>query len=357
MKHDLPMSLTATLHSADDPAVAVEFAGFVAQCPGATYLQDAGWPGYAPDGGGRHGYALAMVRDPAGQPVLAGLLRRTGLPGGVALGAFRRGPLVRRVSDLAPGLSALLPVLRTAGYASVTLNPRWYDDDAEACEAALADLGATVVEDPRQTLHNVTGLVDLDRSPEEILAAGSKSLRTLIRKLDRQGLSIRQMTEADLALYAEWRKAFVADRGMSVAGQPSVAAQLAHVREKGGLAAMAELNGAPCGAFVAFRDGDRILPISDAWADPRINLPRGYLFLWALIHTGQGMAGLRWLDVAGISDQTRLMSRDPEAAKRAAQRDEFKMRFRPRVVAMPRIHEFVLRPMLHRLAMAAKGKR
>jgi len=346
--------MAADLGACTDAALAAEIKAFAATCPGASYLQDPDWPAFAPDGGGRHSYRMATVRDASGALVLAGLLRRTSLPGGVALGAFRRGPMTRCPGDLVPALTALLPRLKAAGFASVTLNPRWYDDAALTCEAGLAELAATPVAADRQTLHNITGLVDLDAPLDEILAGFSKKCRPVIRKLEKSGLTVRAMTGADVETFAAWRAAFVADRRMSVAGQPSVSAQFDYVRETGGLAAMADLNGETVGAFIGFRDGDRILPIADAWADPNARLPRGYLFLWSLIRAAHAQGGIRWLDIGGLSDQDRLRARDPQAAEAAARRDDFKMQFRPRVVTLPRVHEIVLRPMTHRLVMAAK---
>ena len=72
-----------------------EFGRFVAECPGRTYLQEPDWPEHAPRDGRRTRYAHAIVRDGAGAVAAAGLLRLTVLPGGGAMGAFRRGPLVR----------------------------------------------------------------------------------------------------------------------------------------------------------------------------------------------------------------------------------------------------------------------
>jgi lipid II:glycine glycyltransferase (peptidoglycan interpeptide bridge formation enzyme) len=349
----IPMA-TAALAPADDLALRREIAAFAADCPGNTYLQHPAWPDFARRRA-RQDYRLATVRGPDGALLLAGVLRRTALPGGHALGAFRRGPLVRRLEDLAPALSVLLPQLRGAGFLSVTLNPRWYDEEADACERTMRDLGARVVPSDRQTLHARTGLVDLDRSEEDLVASFSKTGRTHIRRLGRAGLSVRPLTDpAEIASMIAWFDDFARDRGMSIAGLPTVPSQLDYIRAHGGAAMAVDLHGAFFGAFTGLRDGDRLLPVANGWRDPNGRHPRSYMMDFALMRAGREMEGVRWLDLGGLVDERTIEGRPEAEVEAARRRDDFKMRFNPEVVRLPRIHEFVLRPTLHRLAMLAK---
>ncbi len=345
---------TAALQPVDDPALRQELAAFAASCPGATYLQDPNWPDFARRKA-RQDYLYATVRGQGGELLMAGLLRRTSLPGGHSLGAFRRGPLVRRLEDLAPALSVLLPKLQRAGFLSVTLNPRWYDDDADACEQAMRDLGAQVAPHDRQTLHARTGLIDLDRSEEQIVASFSKSCRLHIRRLGREGLSVRPLTDpAEIETFIGWFDNFARDRGMSISGLPTVHSQLDHIRAYGGAAMAMDLHGKFFGAFTALRDGDRLLPFANAWCDPNAPQPRSYMMEYALMREGRRMEGVRWLDLGGLSDERILEGRPKPEANAARRRDDFKKRFSPWVVRLPRVHEFILRPTLHRLAMLAR---
>lgn len=260
------------------------------------------------------------------------------------MGAFRRGPVCRSVEDLQPALAALLPVLGRAGVISLTLNPRWEDEVADRAEAIIAGLGGRLVPPERQSLHALTGLVDLGQPFEERLATFSRSVKGGFKKLDKLGLTVRPAEgEGDLALYAEMLDKTRAALELAVEGQPDARAQRDFVAKKGGLFIMVEKDDQPVGAFVLFRDGPRLMPIADGWAEMSNAIPRGNLVLGSALRAGtEALDGVRWLDIGGLTD--------PETAENergAGGRDKFKMGFGPRVVRLPKIHEIVLRPILH----------
>lgn len=323
---------------------------FCQAAEGYSYLQDPDWIAHAPaPAGGRHDYRHVQVLDDAGGLMAYGLLRRTRLPGGYALGAFRRGPVTARPQDLGPVLDALLPALTDQGYIAVTANPRWQDADADLAEAALrgdARSGrpeGTVARPARQRLHSATGLIDLSTEYSSLLAACGAHARRKLRKLEKMQIAIRPVEgQGDWDLFRQWRDRFAKDRSLDLRGQPGLEAQQAWVAARGGDFAMIEVDGAPFGAFSMLRDGPRLLNVGLAWADPNTKLPRSYIAYWHVLrqdHTGPGAP--RWLDVAGLADP-RVKRQDPGAEGR----DTFKQGFPMKRVRLTRVHRFVLRPAL-----------
>lgn len=330
-----------------------ELAEFAKTCPVRTYLQDPDWPSYAPSKK-RHSYQIAMVRDAAGGLVLAGVLRKTRAALGLSIGAFRRGPLTQTPDDLDAALPPLLEALKAQGVVAVTLNPRWTDAQADACEGVLNQLGATLLPDARQTLHCYTGLVDLRPDRDKLIAGLSKRYRANLRKIERMPLRFRPMTDADITLYRNWNAAFVESRDYDASGLPGPGAQVRYVREKGGVASLVELDGAPAGVVLGFADGDRILPVGNGWADPRLKLPRIVLVFWHLMEEGKRQ-GLRYLDVGGLSAPDAKTGQADAEQGSAEARDQPKMNFGPQVIRLTRAHEFVLRPVQHKAIRLAKS--
>lgn len=328
-----------------------EHLDFAQAAPCYSYLQDPDWPAYAPKRK-RHSYLWAGVRGADGGLCLTGVLRRTALAAGYWQGSFRRGPLTATPQDLQPALKALLPLLRARGCTALTLNPRWTGADCAAAEAAMAAAGAAPAPPGQQTLHSVTGLIDLTASYDDILQRFSRTTRQSIAKLGRIGFTARLSEDAaDIALYGEWLRSFYASRNMDAAGQPSAEAQAAFVRDKGGILATAWHKGEKAGVFVLFRDGDRLIPIGNGWADPKSRLPRSYLLIDAAIRIAkERMPGIRWLDLGGLSGP----GEDGPAG--AQGRDAFKMRFAPEIIQMPQVHRIVLRPAIDRLAQTIRNR-
>lgn len=315
--------------------------------PGYSYLQDPDWPDVMQGEGGRHSYRHVLVERDAGGLAAYGVLRLSPVPGGLALGAFRRGPVVAAPADLEPVLRVLLPALRNAGLITVAMNPRWEDAEAETVEQVLARLGGQVAPPARQRLHSCTGLIDLAPVPEEIFAACTAHARRNLRKLDKLGLTLRPVADgAEMVRVRDWTEAFARARDLTTRGLPGLEAQRDWIARHGGALVMVEAEGAPVGAFSLLRDGPRLLNMSNGWADPDARLPRSYLVYWYAIRRWAGNAepdGPRWLDLAGRDDP-----RVPRSDAGAEGRERFKDGFPQRHVVLPRMHRFVLRPLLAR---------
>lgn len=342
--------MRARLSPVLDPQDRARAQAFCRASAGYSYLQDPDWIDVAPRGG-RHDYLHVELLE--GEELRGyGLLRRTRLPGGYALGAFRRGPVTANPEALAPALDALLPELARRGFVAVTANPRWEDDDADRAEAVMASAAkdrpvGTIARPGRQNLHSVTGLIDLSLGPDAILAACNSHTRRKLRGLEKRDINVRPLSgAADLELFHRWQGHFAADRGLDLRGQPDLEAQQRWVAARGGDFALIEIDGAPFGAFSILHDGPRVLNVGLAWADPGSKLPRSYITFWHAIrrYGAEAMAGEdgpRWLDVAGLTDP-RVARADPGAEGR----DRFKLGFPMRVVRLTRVHNFVLRPAL-----------
>lgn len=318
---------------------------FCCASPAYSYLQDPGWPELWAGEKSRHRYDHVTVTAEDGRLASYGVLRRTALGGGLALGAFRRGPVTARPEDLAPALTAMLPELRRCGIISLAVNPRWENARGDVVETILGSLGARVAPAKRQRLHSRTGLIDLTGPADQLLAACDSHTRRQLRKIERLGLSVRPMqTDRELALFDDWFDAFCRDRGLDRGGLPSLAAQRHWVENRGGDCAVVEWDGKPVGAFTLLRDGPRLLNLAVAWADPNARLPRSYIVYWHAIrkYAGrQGDAAPRWLDTAGRIDPR---VHRPDAG--AEGRERFKTGFPQIEVTLPRVHQFALRPLL-----------
>ncbi|RVV98472.1 GNAT family N-acetyltransferase [Mesobaculum littorinae] len=337
------------IHALPDAATRAAALNFVQASPAYSYLQDPDWPEVAPRNNRRHAYRLVTMSDAAtpdgcpGPLRLVGVLRLTRLAGGYATAAFRRGPVTATPGDLFPLLADLLPALRGAGVVSLTLNPRWSGEAARIAEKALAAHGARPLPEARQTLHTRTGLVDLSGTLDDIYARFGAKMRRQLRAIPKAGLTTRPVRDAaDLAWFDACVAAFRDTRGFEGAGHPDAAGHLDWVRRRGGSFNIVEHEGRVFGGFVTYRDGDRALPVSVAWAEADSKLPRTFIaFDTAIRDAVTDPHPPRWLDMSGLS-RPEAQARDPAAARR----DSFKMRFRPEIVDLVPAHEITLRPLL-----------
>lgn len=317
---------------------------FTTLAPLRSHLQHVDWPHYAPRGR-FHSYRWVRVLGPEGDIRLFGILRLTRAPVGPALATFRRGPVTRSVADLAAGLGELLPELRRRGIVSLTVSPWLADEEADACEAMLVNLGAEQASAPQ---HSVTGLIDVTRPFEAVVEGLSRTARRKFRSIERADIAVRPLSgEAEIARFATWNAAFHASRGTDGRGQPPIPQMVAFCRDHGGYACAIEHEGRMVGAFAACLDGDRLSVLTEGWDDPHSPLPRAWIYLREMIAEGVRRADVAWVDLAGLATGDEI----DDAAQR---RNDFKGLFNPRVVRLVRPHRFVLRPLAHRFAARLK---
>ena len=315
------------------------FRDLVARSLVASYLQDPDWPQYAPRKA-RHDYLHVTVGRPGEPLLLAGVLRRSRLPGGLSLGSFRRGPLTAAPSDLALALPPLIARLRRMGLLTLTLNPRWTDEAIAPAAAALRRIGAREVPFDRQTLHQETAVIDLDADLETIRSRFQSNIRTKLRKAARAGVATLPLTDpAAVADFDRWLRDLAGRTGYDTSGLPDAAAQVAHARACGGVAGEVHLDGTRVGVFIGLRDADRLLFTAPGWSETSTNLPRLPIVIDALIAEGLRIPGVTAVDLGGV------MPADRRGADSAADnRERGKHQLNPRIIRLLPMHEVSVVP-------------
>ncbi|QQA43555.1 hypothetical protein [Pelagovum pacificum] len=330
----------AEITSSVSPEERLAYARFVSESPAACYFQEPDWPDYAPKAG-RTDYLHCTVRDDTGALRLYGLLRRTRLAGGLWIGAFRRGPVTATPDDLTETLPPLLTAIRKEGCLTLTMNPRWEDDEADRATARLDALGIGVASEDRQTLHDHTGLVDVRRTPDELSKSFSPNHRRQVKQAHKKGYLVTDDPGPDPGPTLSRFLGVLEDRrNFSLAGAPSGPGQIAHAQAKGGIVAGVWRNGERIGLFTGLRDANRILFMAGGWQDPDAAFPRSPLILDYLVSrtAGGALPGVDFVDVGGLSPE--------DAPDEETSRDRVKMRVSPRRVRLVQVHEIDLRPAL-----------
>lgn len=119
------------------------------------------------------------------------------VPGGAAEAFCLSGPVCDDPADLIGFLQAIRHHPAFARVGRLRITPYWLDAAAEQLAADLGADGWTVFEpEPFRR----TGLVSLDGCIEEILGHFSKSARREVRRAERQGVTLRQVTQETEAL-------------------------------------------------------------------------------------------------------------------------------------------------------------
>lgn len=320
---------------------------FLRGAPFAAYQQTLGWPAAVPRHG-RRAWRLFVARD-GGRIVGAGVVRVTRLAAGAWLGTLPRGPIVHDPAHLAPVLAALERVLRADGCCSVRIGPRVRGRDLPAMAEAMRAAGYSPLRAAEQALHQVTGIVWLDKPEQEVLAGFKQRGRRALRAADRSGVTIRPVADdGDLERYQQLLDAFGAARpGYDRSGQPDARGQAALIAAAGGQMLLAERAGATIGAHAWVRQADEAIWLSLATVD-RDGASPGYPLLWAGMRAAR-MQGCIGYDLAGLPDDDEPL----DAGERG--RLQFKTAFAPHRRQLPAAHELPLAPLKHRVLVGARA--
>lgn len=318
---------------------------FLAASPATSYMQRLSWPTLAPLSRLQRFRYLWCERD--GDLVLGGVVRFTKLFPGRYLAVFPRGPVVRHISDLGPCLPQVKESLRRAGASTVLMNPRWEDRDALEVHRTLVEHGFNEVPRAEQAMYPITGLVDLTRPEEDILASFKQRCRRHLRGAARKGLTVRPAaSEEDAARLKKLVVEFGLDKGLDVGAQPDLMDQWRFVQAEGGVFLLAEVEGQLVGGHVAFREGSRAVWMVMASTPVMPKLPRSYNLLWEALRLMKGL-GCAEFDLAGVPFEG-----DEDEGKQ--KRQFFKAAFNPRVAHLVPIHAAVLRPLSHAFLFRAR---
>ena len=338
------MTLDAILEPLPRCSDAVD--AFLRASPFAAYQQTLAWPAAIP-GHQRRDWRLFTARD--GKRIVgAAVVRETQLAMGAWLAMLPRGPIVHDPARFGAVLAALKPVLREAGCCSVRLGPRVRGRDLPDVAEAMRGAGYTPLPENEQALHQVTGIVWLDKPEADVLAGFKQRGRRALRAAEKAGVTVRPVeTEADLERFQRLLDAFGAARpDYDRSGQPDARGQAALIAATGGQMLLAERGAGVIGAHAWVRQADEAIWLSLATLD-RDGASPAYPLLWAAMR-GARAAGCIAYDLAGLPDE------EPQDIGERG-RLQFKMAFAPHRRQLPPACELPLAPLRHSVLIGARS--
>jgi lipid II:glycine glycyltransferase (peptidoglycan interpeptide bridge formation enzyme) len=338
------------IHAALSPALcdddARAFDAFLRDGPFAAYQQSRAWAAVAPAHSRR---AWCFFRAFDGEELVgAGVIRSTRLAMGYLLASLHRGPVVHDPDRLEPVLRALCRALRAERYCSVQLAPRVRGRMLPAMAEALRAAGFAPLPPARRPLHNVTGIVWLDKPEEEVLAGFKQRARRAIRQAEKAGIAVRAVTGAeDIARFQRVLGAFAAARpDYDMSGQPDAIGQARLIDALGGAMLLAERDGEAIGAHAFVRQADEAIWLSLATVERGGGASPSYPLLWEGMRRARA-AGAVGYDLAGLADEA-----SDDAGE--AGRNQFKTAFAPLRRVMPPVQMAALAPVPHTLLYGAR---
>ena len=230
--------------------------------------------------------------DGARRAGVAQVLLKAG-PLGITLAYAPRGPLVD-AADLPDAIGALAAALAGERCAGLLVDPEIAT--SPEIEAALGRSGARpagVFVQPRRTL-----LVDLERSPEELLAAMRKKTRQYIHKAEREGVITEETRDLDRFL-AVLAKVAARDR-FAIHDRSYFETLLAAFGDAAHLS-ISRVGPEDDGALLAVRIGDRAWELYGGWSGAHGESRPFYLLKWRSL-MGMKQRGARRYDMWGLSE-------------------------------------------------------
>lgn len=234
-----------------------------------------------------------VIEDGARRVGVAQVLLKS-LPLGITAAYAPRGPLVE-AADLPEALRALGSALASERSASLLVDPEL--PPTPELESALARSGARpagVFVQPRRTL-----LMDLTRTPEELLAAMRKKTRQYIHKGERDGVVTEETRDIDrflavLSKVAARDRFAVHDRAYfeRILGAFGDAAHLT----------MSRVGSEDDGALLAVNIGDRAWELYGGWSGAHGEARPFYLLKWRSL-MGMKQRGVTRYDMWGLSER------------------------------------------------------
>lgn len=338
------MAIRAVLSPTLGEGDALAFDAFLRDSPFAAYQQSRAWALAAP-AHARRNWCFFRAYD-GDALVGAAVVRGTRLAMGYRLGALHRGPIVHDAGRLGEVLLALKRALRAENFCSVQLGPRVRGRALPAMAEALRATGFAPLAPRHRPLHNVTGMIWLDKPEAEVLAGFKQRGRRAIRAAEKAGIAVRPVTGAtDLARFQRVLDAFAADRpDYDMTGQPDAAGQAALVDALGGAMLLAERDGETIGAHAFVRQADEAIWLSLATID-RDGASPGYPLLWEGMRRARDMGAVGY-DLAGMADEAEDAG--------AAGRNQFKTAFAPLRRVMPPVQMAALAPVQHAVLLGAR---
>lgn len=315
---------------------------------GGSLLQSWQW-GEFKRGQGWSVLRLVALEGP--EPRAAVQVHARAVPG---LGAFFYAPEgpVLPASDWAAGAAPLVPLLaevRRRGRALGALTLRLDPLTCEPCApAALAALGLRQA--PENVQPTATAVVDLAPSEDELLRGLEKGARYLVRRSQRDGVTVRPGTEADIPAFAQMLAETGRRKGFSVRNEAYLRdlATMLQATDSGEFMA-AEWDGQIAGAILTGTFGPRSAALYAAGNAVGRKVGAQYLLHWtAMLHAKA--RGCRVYDFRGIASAA-----DPDV--HWAGMTFFKQRFGTRREELPGAWDDVYRPLAYRGFLLAQRSR
>lgn len=286
--------------------------------------------------------------DASGVPVGVAQVLLRGLPLGLSIAYAPRGPLVAAV-HLPEAIASLARALATERCAGLLCDPE--EPDAPALRAALAAhriRPAGIFVQPGRTL-----LLDLRRSPDELLAAMKKKTRQYIHKAERAGVVTEETTDLDRYLAVLRR---VAARDAFALHERPYFERIRSAFGEGVHLTMARVGDEDVGALLVIRRGERAWEMYGGWSGAHAEERPFYLLKWRSIVRMRERGVTRYdmwgLTERGVAADRRVVQADPLAGV-----EQFKLGFGGEVVTWVGAVDVPVRALLYPIWRAVGRRR
>lgn len=245
--------------------------------------------------------------------------------------ACLRGPAFDDINYGAEFIRETLFWFRSLHVGRLRISPYWYFPDAEKISEILKQIGFVPVD---EHMRDKTGLINLQRSEEEIFASFERKTRQQINAASRLGATITPVTELGEARLAfDCLSSMRSQRGISKMSEKEFNVTFEHIL-KGqdiGLLLNAKLGPMFLGTIWNFRSSRYTNPsgyaiVPGVSKELPSNLSIGPALWWQMMKWAKSK-GCRWFDVEGYIEKTQPDSLTYEVQK-------FKRRFSPEPVEL-----------------------
>ena len=325
---------------ADDP----EWDAFLAERPDARHVQTSWWAQTKAPLGWRAARVLIRRdgRIAAGAQVLARPIRGLG-----AVAHVVRGPVA--VSD-DPALTTLVldgidRISREGRIRYLVVQP---PAERAAIIPSLTRRGFRLGFPDIEPNPSATVVVDLRKSPDELLAAMKDKTRYNIRLAQRKGVTVRQGSEADLERCHELLAATGERQGFPIPSRDYFLNMWRLLHPRGHLRMfLAEYEGEAIASLLAIPFGDTVTFKFGGWSGQHGNRHPNELMHWVAMQWARD-AGFRWYDFESLDPELAqaVLGGAPPSGPQARSVATFKLGFGGEVRSLPGAYERVSNPLL-----------
>ncbi|MGW8178309.1 MAG: lipid II:glycine glycyltransferase FemX [bacterium] len=324
-----------------DKTIDPEWDAFVSSLPHGHHVQTSLWAQVKGVLGCR---TVRIIVSDDGRIVAGGqFLIRQLLPF-ISIAYMPKGPLFlawdARLARLVIG--ELKRAARANRFLAIALQPA--NDDLEF-QALLADLGFQL--SWLELAPTATILHDLSQDSCEILRQMKRQTRQNVRRSEREGITTREGTEADLPTYYDLHVATSERQGFTPYPEAYFERMWQMFSEKDEISLiLAEYEGAPVSALLLISFGDTVIPKALGWSGEHGKRRPNDAVFWAAIQWAQ-THGYHYFDMEGIDREGAELILSGESLPETLRRtpDFFKLGYGGCVTLRPRSYYFVPNPL------------